>query len=67
MRRCDAPSFGRRPKPFSLKPDIMQGTRRTGRIEGEQNTGLENVLQTGRSVGCLRDAPAYEIQSIQIG
>lgn len=47
LRRCDAPSLGRRPKPFSLKPDIMQETRVGGRIKGEQSTGLENVLRTG--------------------
>lgn len=34
----------------SLKPDIMQGTRGAGWIKGEQSTGLENVLHTGRSV-----------------
>lgn len=49
LRRCDdAPSRGRWRKPFSLKPDIMQGSREAGRIKGEQSTGLENVLQTGR-------------------
>ena len=52
LRRCEAPSLGRRPQPFPLEPDIiMQGAiRDTGRIKGEHSSGLENLLQTGRSV-----------------
>lgn len=50
LQRCDAPIFGTTAEAFCLKPDIMQETRLSGRIKGEQSTGLENVLRPGRSV-----------------